>query len=277
MPTHQLLFGFSPWGFEGLHTPREDGIPRLKPAGFHCLEAQIAALMQDAFVARCKDEGLLLVAQCYPLTAEEIKPTLKRARDIGVVQVNAHAGTAHLTYEEAVSLLNGLYDEADAAGVRLLVETHRGRLTQDLFRTSPLCAAVPRLRVTLDVSHYVVCEERPGPTADLKPLLDPILDRAEMIHGRISNGEQIQVDVGDGQGEMAQLYVRFWAEAMRRWRLRAKPGSSLIFTPELGPPDYAIRDTTGREFSNRWEQSLVIRSMAEQAWKLAGAASGPLW
>ena len=64
---------------------------------------------------------------------------------------------------------------------------------------------------------------------------------------------------------------------MRRWRLRAPAGSSLVFTPELGPPDYAIRGNDGNELTNRWEQSLVIRGMAAEAWKLSAGASTALW
>jgi hypothetical protein len=34
-------------------------------------------------------------------------------------------------------------------------------------------------------------------------------------------------------------------------------------------PAYAIVDPSGREISDRWEQSLVMKRLAEQAWTLA--------
>lgn len=277
MPTHQLLFGFTLWGFIKLYENREDGVPNLAPAGFSILEADIQACLQPHFKQLCESNNLRPVVQCFPLTIDDGKKAFARARELDALLANAHAGTAHLSEDEAVKLVNGLYDEAERAGVKLVLETHRGRLTQDLYRTSNLCEKVPRLRFNLDVSHFVVCEERPGPSEDMKQLLDPILDRVEMIHGRISNGEQIQVDVGDGSGELAQTYRRLWAETMRRWRLRAPAGSSLVFTPELGPPGYAITDAAGREFSDRWQQSLVLRDLAQQAWNLSAAPSSPLW
>ena len=49
----------------------------------------------------------------------------------------------------------------------------------------------------------------------------------------------------------------------------ARPGDVLPFASELGPPRYAITLPDGREFSDRWEQSLVMKKLAEQAWERA--------
>jgi sugar phosphate isomerase/epimerase len=277
MPTHQLLFGFTLWGLEGLHSPREEGLAAVAGAGYSVVEGDIWAWENDDLCRRCEALNLRPSVMCFPMTADDLKPALQRACDIGAVQVNAHAATPHMDEDASVRLINEMYDEAERLGVRLLLETHRGRITQDLYRTARLCERVPRVRFNLDVSHYVVCEERPGPTAELAPLLTPIMDRAEMIHGRVSNGEQIQVDVGDGSGELPQLHAAFWAETMRRWRLRSRPGTALIFIPELGPVPYALRDAAGREISNRWEQSLVLRALAQNAWKLSAQSASPLW
>lgn len=278
MPTHFLLPGQTLWGFEGIEDPPEAGIDRMPAAGFHIVETNESTLDRPGVMERIRRHHLRLVLQCYPMTVEDMRPSLKRAKELGAILVNAHAASPHLPEEEAVALVNGMYDAAAEEGVRLLLETHRGRITQDLYRTVRLCERVERLRLNLDVSHYIVCEERPGPTDDLKPLLSVLLDRADMIHGRISNGQQIQVDVGDGSGELAQGYLRFWAEAMRRWRLRNRAGSSLIFTPELGPPDYAIRNPAdGRELSDRWSQTLVLKRLGEQAWEMSKKTSAPLW
>ena len=79
------------------------------------------------------------------------------------------------------------------------------------------------------------------------------------------------MDVGDGSGPAAQFFVELWATAMRHWRAGAGPGDVFPFASELGPPRYAITLPDGREFSDRWEQSLVMKRLAEQAWEKAGA------
>lgn len=268
MPTHHLLPGFSLWGLEGLHDPAVDGVPHVKAAGYTVLEVPYYKVRPEV-VAAVKKHRLDLVVQRRAVTVEELVPGLVAAKRHGAVFVNVHAGTPHMSHDDALQLVNGMIDAAEQHEIRLLFETHRGCITQDLFRTVVLVEAVRRMRLNLDVSHFIVCEETPGPTEELMPLLRHLFDRVEMMHGRISNGEQIQVDVGDGSGELAQCYKLLWSEAMRAWRLRSTPGSALIFTPELGPPTYAITDMEGREISDRWQQSLVIRKLAEDAWKLS--------
>jgi hypothetical protein len=34
----------------------------------------------------------------------------------------------------------------------------------------------------------------------------------------------------------------------------------------LGPAPYAVADLSGRELSDRWQQSLVVKRLAEEAW-----------
>jgi hypothetical protein len=45
----------------------------------------------------------------------------------------------------------------------------------------------------------------------------PILDRTLVMQCRISDGDSVQVDVGDGSSELAQQWIELWAEIMRRW------------------------------------------------------------
>jgi hypothetical protein len=94
----------------------------------------------------------------------------------------------------------------------------------------------------------------------------PVLSRVSHLHGRISNGEAVQVHVGDGSDQTAQFFVQIWAAAMQEWRNNARPGDVFPFASELGPPRYAITTPDGKEFSDRWEQSLVMKRLAEQAW-----------
>ena len=46
---------------------------------------------------------------------------------------------------------------------------------------------------------------------------------------------------------------------LRHWLADAGPGDVFPFASELGPPRYAITLPDGREFSDRWEQSLVMK------------------
>ncbi len=277
MPTHHLLFGFTLWGFEHLRENPPDSIAELAPAGYHVLETGIHFLGAPGAPERLAAAHLMHLLQVSVFQDSDLDATFRDAKRVAPLLVNAHAGTATMGEDETCDYVNRLYDAAEEAGVRLVIETHRGRITQDLYRTARLCDRIPRLRFNMDVSHLVLCAERDGPTQDMAACLDPILDRVEMVHGRVSNGQQIQVAVGDGSLPREQRYVGLWAEAFRRWRRRSPAGASIVFVPELGPPNYAILDGQGREFSDRWSQSLRIREMAQKAWAMAASATAPLW
>lgn len=276
MPTHLLLQGSTPWVLNGFYTPPEAGLHELTKLGASTIEIS-DFIITDEMLELVAAQNLRLIIQAYPEAADDIEPALALARRTRAIAINCHVRTPHLTHEESAELARALIQRGADAGIPLYFETHRGCITQDLYRTSRLVEAVPDMRFTLDVSHYVVCEEVPGPVARLAPLLDPILDRVEMIHGRVSNGQQIQVPAVQATGELEQGYIAFWTEAMRRWRMRKPAGSSLIFTPELGPPPYAVLTPEGKEVSNRLEQSANIWQMAQTAWKNSATATSPVW
>lgn len=271
MPTHLLLKGATLWGLKGIYNPPEAGLQTLKERGVSVLEVSDSELTPE-LLTEIQRHQFGVVIQAYPDSAEKLDETLQLATASRARAINAHAATPHLSEDEAVQLISGLVEKAGAAGISLYFETHRGRITQDLYRTSMLAQRVPQMRFTLDVSHYVLAEERPGPTERLAPLLDTILNQTDMIHGRVSNGQQIQVHTIEKDSEITENHRKLWTETMRRWRLRNKPGSSLIFTPELGPPPYAIVDENGKELSNRMEQSEVLWDLAQSAWKASATA-----
>lgn len=268
MPTHLLLKGSTLWVLNGHFTPPEAGLSHLTSSGAVAIEVSDFLLTPD-ILEQIASSRLGLVIQAYPLKAEDLDAALALAKQTRARAINLHVRLPHIDHHSATQLAQELITRASDAGVLLLFETHRGCITQDLYRTARLVEAVPDMRLTLDVSHYVLAGEQPALTPQLRELLDPMLDRVEMIHGRISNGQQIQIPTIDPESELAGSYREVWTEAMRRWRRRKPAGSTLIFTPELGPPPYAITAPDGAELSNRLDESEVIWRIAQEAWKLS--------
>src|SRR6185295_6267281 len=132
-----------------------------------------------------------------------------------------------------------------------------------LFRTIAYTKAIPDLRFCLDLSHYFVGGEIQGrlsPEADA--LFDELLKRAPMLDGRVSNGEQVQIDMGPAaDNNYTKYFGALWKRAMVHWLKGAKPGDRFIFRVELGPPDYSIRDLNGKEISDRWAQAVAMKSL----------------
>jgi hypothetical protein len=252
-----------------------DGINGMLPEG---KEAEQWHLLLDQY-------NLSYSVNAYPKTAEELDVFLSKAKSFGRVDfVNVQVMRPFLVGDQAVQLLADMAELSRSAGIPAYIETHRGTITQDLLRTVEYAKRLPELELTIDFSHYVVAGEMRTVSDEAEQLLQTLLSRTKSIHARVSNGEQVQIDIPmfDSKSEeiadesefedtLLKHFVRWWLEGMRSWRQAAKKDEVLPFICELGPPPYAItmRGTDGvqREVSDRWTQALLFARIARSLWK----------
>jgi len=215
-----------------------------------------------------RQHGMIWQAQC-PTSVDDLKPVLELAARLGADHVNLQRNVRPQRLEQCIPLLDGWRRLAEEAGIAVHVETHRDRMTTDLFFTLQLLDCFPDLRLTADVSHYLVGREFAWPVDEVNhALIHRIQDNAWGIHGRIASREQAQIALGfpQHQGWVA-LFMEWWEYAIRSWRKRAKPDAVLTFLCELGPPPYAITGPDGTELSDRWQDALVMKDMARSLWQ----------
>jgi len=243
---------------------------RVKANGFEAVECWLSDKDEAEHRAALAKEGLRLILGHRPFKIEDVRATVERAKRLHADFIFAQPADAFTSVEEVAALVQEGRRIANAEGLAFFVEIHRNNFTENLPQIKQLIERVPDIRFTADLSHLVVCGEFYG-WEDERAVdrLMPVLERTSHMHGRISNGEAVQVDVGDGSNATAQFFVRLWTTAMTHWLEGAAPGDVLPFASELGPPRYAITTPDGKEISDRWEQSLVMKRLAEQAWALA--------
>ena len=207
---------------------------------------------------------------------DQLDIAIALAKKAGTPYVDVMTGPYTTSDADALRLMKAISDRFRAEKIALAFQTHRGLVTQDLLRTVSYAKALPDIRFDLDLSHYFVAGEL-GEDLSAASLaaFDVILERAIMLDGRVSNGEQVQIDIGPaGDNPHATRFAVLWKRTMVSWLKRAEPGDVLPFRVELGPPGYAILDTSGREISDRWAQTLVIRTLAERAFDEAVKETG---
>ncbi len=248
----------------------DEKFSRVRASGFEGVECWLSDDDEADHCAALARNGLRLTLGHRPFTQEDVRQTVRRALRLGADFIFAQPADAFVGAEAAAELCRTGREIANDAGIAFFVEIHRNNYTENLPQIRELIERVPDIRFTGDLSHLVVAGEFYG-WADERAIdrLAPVLDRTSHLHGRISNGEAVQVDVGDGSGDPAHFFVRLWTESMRHWLRGAGPGDIFPFASELGPPRYAITTLDGREFSDRWEQSLVMKKLALQAWAAA--------
>ncbi len=175
---------------------------------------------------------------------------------------------------QSARILKDIYSLANDAGVCVLIETHCGQITQDLRRTVKIVRRFARIRFNGDFTHYVAC---PGVTGtwgqELWDHFQPIARRCSAWRGRVSFGSCRQEAIGEISAEPVQQFKRLWSIGMTAWMNKATPGDILPFSIDLRPPPEAAVGPDGQELSDRWEEGMLIKRLAEEAWTEARATT----
>jgi hypothetical protein len=275
----QNLWGLRAYPSADSEWPDEKKAQEIKAAGFDAFDVWVGGAKEED-LARWKTlgeaHGLGIGVEFGPTKAEDAEPAIVAARRLSSVYLDAHVASYFTPEKEAEALLRGLVERCAKAGMPLVVQTHRGRVTQDLLRTVAYAKAIPDLRFDLDFSHYLVAGEMGGAlSSEADAALGVLMERAAMLDGRVTNGEQVQVDISNRayQGHVDRQ-AALWKRVMVGWLRTARRGDVFPFRVELGPPDYAILDADGREIAERWEQQKAMRALVERLWNEAVTETG---
>jgi len=260
----RLALAQSYWALQEREISIEDALARSCEEGFEYLEAGLREDRMARLRAILRALPLKFIAQGWASTVEDAIPFFERAIELNAVAMNLHLGHAYLHEGGRERLVDEAYTLAERYKLPLMLETHRGRCTQDLHATCALIRRRPVISIALDVSHYLVAGEMfGGDVTRFNVSLGPLFEATELIHGRISNGQQIQVSVADTQS-VAQTQS-IWEGAMAAWLANAPSDAIFVFEPELGPPPYAYL-VGGVEIYSRTAETVNLVNLAREAW-----------
>lgn len=263
------------WGLEGL--PRgekpwtdEERFAKTAEAGWDGIDVvpSLNKADQARIAALAGKYNLRLGILCFLKRPQDIDAAIEAFVNMHADYLNSQVLLYPVKTEAGIEQLRAWIAKTRKLGIPFFTETHRGRITQDLFQTQEFAAALPELALCADLSHYIVAYELGfGLPKEYKPAFDTVFAHSCMIDGRVSNGEQVQIDVGpEGKNPHAERFAGYWKSIMTAWLQRAKPGDIFPFRTELGPPDYAVVDLDGREISDRFEQAKVLKRLAIRTW-----------
>lgn len=160
---------------------------------------------------------------------------LDDAKRMGASRAAVHAGADSFDAATAIDFYRDCHLAARDAGIDACFETHRGRALNDPWRTRDILAALPELRLTSDLSHWLVVVDRiPNDIADL---FEEASRRAGHLHARISHekGPQVPDPRDPHWTEHVELHRRWWQISVDAARNR---GEVLTACSEFGPPPY---------------------------------------
>ena len=252
----------------------EENIEKIASAGFdgistHWYDRKVVSRVAGLL----KQHGLQAEGQCFPKTVDDLKPVLEIAAEYNVHHICLQPDVRLRRLEDCIPLLEGWQRLAEEAGIDVWIETHRDRMTTDLFFTLDLLDRLPDLRLLGDVSHFLVGREFAWPVSDENhALIHRILDSSWAFHGRVASREQVQIEISfPHHRPWVDLFLGWWEYGFKSWKKRANEDATLAFTCELGPKPYAITGRDGEDTTDRWEESLLMRQEIFDLWaKVAG-------
>lgn len=281
--SQRLLVMQSLWAMERRHTDGferalEENVRMIGEAGFDGVSAHYTDRDSVKRLAQLRGAyGLSAEGQCFPRTVDDLQPVLEHASEFGVHHIDLQPDARPRTIGEAVALLDGWRRLAEQVAFPVYIETHRDRMTTDLFFTLDLLDARPELMLLADLSHFLVGREFPWPVSDdNRALIHRILDHSWALHGRIASREQVQIELSFApHRKWVDLFLGWWRYGIQSWRRRADAHDTLSFTCELGPQPYAIIGPDGNDTTDRWAESLLMRDWIRALWDDIEASERP--
>ncbi len=269
----KLLFLQSLWAMERRHTDGferslEENLRMIAGAGYDGISAPYTHADTVRRTTGLLPPGMAVEGQCFPRTVDDLQPVLELATRYGCHHIDLQPDIRPRRLQDCVTLLEGWLRLAEQVDFPVLIETHRDRMTTDLFFTLDLLDAVPGLRLTADLSHFLVGREFAWPVDEENhAMIRRILDHSWALHGRVASREQVQVEISFPHHRMwLDLFLDWWEYGMRSWRRRATQDATLAFVCELGPKPYAITGRDGNDLTDRWTDALLLRDAVQARW-----------
>ncbi|KAL2783496.1 xylose isomerase-like protein [Aspergillus keveii] len=174
--------------------------------------------------------------------AEFFREQLKLASILKPVRVNAQSGADHFSWDGSIRFYQLALQVAKEEGFegRVCHETHRNRSLFNPYAADYILQRVPELKITADISHWVVVSER---------LLDEGEEDAAVLSRVIPHVGHIHARTGTTQSSQCpeplnpvftaerEFFEKFWVRVIQH-RRKTDPESTLTWVPEYGPYPY---------------------------------------
>jgi sugar phosphate isomerase/epimerase len=263
----QVLILATQWGFESLTF--EDFIIKIKEAGFDGIDTWLPEQPQErkAFIRLLNEYRLPIVCHQHQAKGNNINEFcssfeyhLNLCMECGPVLINSHSGRDFFSIDDQLRVIDVADNFAIKHNIKVVHETHRGRLGYSPYNAKQLFDLRPDMRVTADLSHWVCVTE--SYLEHCPDIVDETITRAEHIHARVGHtqGPQVPDPRAAGWQEATRIFMGWWARILEHKRMS---GSKLFtITPEFGPPPYMLTDpSNGKPMADQFDLNCFIKNL----------------
>lgn len=177
----------------------------------------------------------------YQKEPKEHLETFKKAINAAVrspkkpLYINCHSGRDYFSYEQNKLFIDHTTEASQKSGIKILHETHRGRMLFAAHIAHNFIEKNPVLRLTLDISHW--CNVHESLLEDQAEAVQAALARVDHIHSRIGHqeGPQVNDPRAPEWDSVVKAHLAWWDKVVEH---KAKSGDTLTILTEFGPPNY---------------------------------------
>ncbi len=268
---NQALFFQTDWGYNG---SVEDFIKKAKNSGYDGIEIWLPAepKKQKIISNALKKFDMKVIFLCgtnsnlpFEESLEEYKSYLKKAIDQKPLAINSHTGSDFLSFEQNMAFIRAANNLSKASNIPIYHETHRGRFSYSLPETNKYLNDNYNLKLTLDVSHWMVVHE--SLLINKEDLLEKVILKSDHIHARVGFEEGPQVNDPSAPEWKSALnrHLDIWESVIhKKWNNK----QIATITTEFGPPNYMpTMPFTNKPLSNQWENNVFIMNILKERLK----------
>jgi len=249
----------------------EGRVAAIKDAGYDGI--QFIDPVEEPVLHAARSHGLGVCGSHRINIPTEADVIAKAAATSGLECLTIHLGWGLESDDEGARLIEAVLKASERYSIPLYVETHRATLFQDMQRTVTFIERFPELRFNGDFSHWYTGSEMVYGGFERKlAFIQPVIDRVRFLHGRIGNPGSMQVAVSQNDQSIYVAHFRtLWTKCFEAYLGVTSPSQDFItFAPELLAADiFYARTFNGVEESDRWQQSLLLREIAEECFAAA--------
>jgi sugar phosphate isomerase/epimerase len=188
---------------------------------------------------------------------------LKRLIALKPAAINCHSGNDFFTMDQNKAFINAANKLSKENNIPIYHETHRGRFSYNLPDTNRYLEDLPELKLTLDISHWMVVHESLLESQDKN--LEKVMANSHHIHARVGHPEGPQVNDPEAPEWKKALdrHIDIWEKVIReRWN---ESGGLCTVTTEFGPPDYLpALPYTQVPVADQWKANVFIMNAIKQ-------------
>lgn len=269
----QVLFLSAQWGFE--HLPFEDFIVKIKAAGFDGVDTWIPASSRNRkdFLRLLRSYQLPIVCHQHQAQGSNIKDFcrsfeyyLNLSMECDPILINSHSGRDYFTVSDQLRVIDVAQEFSSRNNIKVIHETHRGRLGFSPYNAMELFRLRPQMKVTADLSHWVCVTE--SYLEHCPDIIHETMLRSEHIHARVGHLQGPQVPdprVAEWQ-HATGVFMNWWTRMIHHKQISGQ--KIMTITPEFGPPPYMVIDpATGKPLADQFELNCYIKDMIRSSIK----------